>query len=215
LLRSNFEKCEKHKLGKVVFFIFTDQPLFKRFLFRRDGGLYMGLKSHQWMCWSKACCSQLKSLLNLLLTAQKSMLNFFYSQLRSLLLELLPTDIAQVCAGVLLLTAQLTKSRFYLPCDVVFYKKSGFLERWVLSTCYPVERKITSNFSLRGPQHMLSGRKQKRNSKSLLTLSNRCYKFELWQLKNPPLFFSFFILFLFFFIFARQTHLTWGWLTSS
>jgi len=117
----------------------------------------MGLKSHHWMCWLEVCCSQLKSLLTFLL-----------SQLRGLLLEWLPA--AQSLYWSMTAHSPAHKSRFYLPCDGIFSKKSVFLERWVLSTCYPLKSgggtssKKPPNFSLRGPQHLLSSQKRKRNS---------------------------------------------------
>jgi len=60
-----------------------------------------------------------------------------YSQLSSLLLEFLPT--AQSLCWSFTAHSSAHKSRFHLPCDGVFSKKSVFLERWDLSTCYPVE----------------------------------------------------------------------------
>jgi len=70
----------------------------------------MGLKSHQWMCLSKGCCSQLKSLLNLLFTAKKSMLNLLFTAQESIAGVYCPQ--LKVYAGVLLLTAQLTTVDF-------------------------------------------------------------------------------------------------------
>jgi len=136
----------------------------------------MGLKSHLWMCWSKVCCSQLKSLLNLLFTALCWHCYYHSSGAYcwSSCLQL------RVYGGVWLLTAQLTKVDF-IYCVMDYFPKSGLLERWVLSTCYPVEsvglgeplpRKLTPNFTLRGPQHVLSGRRTLANVGFLTFYSN-------------------------------------------
>jgi len=88
----------------------------------------MGLKSHRCRCGSTVCCSQLKSLLNWLLTAQKSLLNLLFTAQESI------AGVAAHSSESMLefYCSQLSsahKSRFYLPCDGVFSKKSGFLER--------------------------------------------------------------------------------------
>jgi len=112
-----------------IFFIFTRQttwrggggglPHFKRFLLRRDGGwdwkatngcADQRLNFHSLsLCWIS--CSQLKSLCRIC-----------YSQLRSLLLEWLPTP-QTLCLSI---TAHSSahKSRVCLPCDGVFSNKS-------------------------------------------------------------------------------------------
>jgi len=107
------------------------------------------------LCWIS--CSQLDSLCWIC-----------YSQLRSLLLEWLPT--AQSLCWSITAHSSAHKSRFYLPCDGVLSKKSGFLERSSSALAIllkaegePLPRKIGTTFSLRGPQHVLSGRKWKRN----------------------------------------------------
>jgi len=91
----------------------------------------MGLKSHQRMCWSKAWCSRSLSLCWIR-----------YLQLRSLLLEWLPT--AQSLCWSITAHSSAHKSRFYLPCDGAFSKKSGF-------------------FGKVSPQHLLSCWKQRGN----------------------------------------------------
>jgi len=119
----------------------------------------MGLKSHQWMCWSKAWCSQPKSLLNSLFAAQESiagvtahssesMLEFYCSQLSSI------TKVDFIYPAM-----------EYFPKSLIFWKvESSALAIQLKAKGEPLPRKISTNLSLRGPQHELSGRKWTRNS---------------------------------------------------
>jgi len=106
---------------------------------------------------------QLKSLLKQL----KSLCWIFYSQLRSLLLELLPS--AQSLCWSIAAHGPAHKSRFHLLSWWSIFQNDWFLERWELSTCYPVESRrepLPRNppkFSRRTPTHAIWWR-QKRNS---------------------------------------------------
>jgi len=79
----------------------------------------------------------------------------------------------------LLLTAQLTKVDSiyhvmeYFPKSLVFWKgESSALAIQLRAEGEPLPRKLTPNFTLRGPQHVLSGRRTLANVGFLTFYSN-------------------------------------------